>query len=103
MNKMTVHLNMFYSSIHNWINCPVQDTHIITVQHRNRSKEHAKVKIRYNIQVISAGVEASSLCSVSTLDRATVFFFLEVQEIQFSPRLMLYHVVDLLVVVQPPK
>ena len=50
MNKMTVHLNMFCSSIHNWINCHVQDTDIITIQCRNRSKEHSKVVLYTQFQ-----------------------------------------------------
>ena len=64
MNKMTVHLNMFCSSIHNWINCPVQDTHIITIQRKNRSKEHSKVikKIQSPSQSCGSGSQFSILC-----------------------------------------
>ena len=37
MNKMTVHLNMFCSSIHNWIICPVQHFH-----YHNTTQEQIK-------------------------------------------------------------
>ena len=43
MKKMIVHYSMFGSNMYNFIKCHVKDTHIITIQRRNRSDEHSKV------------------------------------------------------------